>query len=80
MKVQVLKVFSDSKLMVNQLNGEFQVKEPILQKYVDKIRVMKERFKKPQFIYIPRERNEIAYLLSKLCNIDENVGMENVVR
>lgn len=31
MKAKELKVFSYSKLMVNQLNGEFQVKEPIFQ-------------------------------------------------
>lgn len=30
MEVQVLNVFKDSKLMINQLNGESQVKEPIL--------------------------------------------------
>ena len=41
--------------MVNLLNEEFQVKKPILQKYIDKIRVMKERFKKLEFIYIPKE-------------------------
>jgi len=32
MKVQVLIVFNVSKLMVNQLNGEYQVKETILQR------------------------------------------------
>lgn len=53
MKVQVLIVFNVSKLMVNQLNGEYQVKETILQR-VD--------------------------LLSKLSNIEEHEGMENIVR
>jgi len=42
MEVQVLKVFSDSKLIINQLNGEYQVKKLILQKYVNKIGVIKE--------------------------------------
>ena len=43
MEVQVLKVFSNSKLVVNQLNGEYLVKEPILKKYVHKIGVIKEK-------------------------------------
>lgn len=73
------KVFNNFKLLVNQLNREFHVKEPIFQKYAIKIGVIKERFKKMEFIYIPREKNLKADLLSKLSNIEENVGMENVV-
>lgn len=73
------KVFNNFKLMVNQLNRAFHVKEPIFQKYAIKIGVIKERFKKMEFIYIPREKNLKADLLSKLSNIEENVGMENVV-
>ena len=57
--------------MVNLLNEEFQVKKPILQKYIDKIRVMKERFKKLEFIYIPKEKNEKADLLLKLRKLDD---------
>lgn len=54
MEVQVLKVSSDSMLMINQLSREYQVKEPILQKYIHKIGVIKEKFKKLEFIYIPK--------------------------
>lgn len=55
MKLQVQKVFSNSKLMVNQLNRGYQVKELIMERYVDKIGLLKEKFKKLEFAYIPRE-------------------------
>lgn len=79
MEVQMLKVFSDSKLMINQMNEEYQVKEPIMQKYIDKVKVIKEKIKKLKFIYILREKNARVNLFSKLSSIEEHVGMENVV-
>lgn len=36
-EVQVLKVSNEPNLLLNQLNGEYQVKEPILQKYIKKL-------------------------------------------
>lgn len=78
-EVQVLKVFSDSKLMVNQSNVEYWVKELILKRYVKKIREIKERFKKLVCAYIPREENTRADILSKPSNIKEHRGMGNVI-
>ena len=65
--------------MINQMNEEYQVKEPIMQKYIDKVKVIKEKIKKLKFIYILREKNARVNLFSKLSSIEEHVGMENVV-
>lgn len=60
--------------MVNQLNGEYQVKEPILQRCVEKIGLIKEKFKKLEFAYILGEENDRDDLLSMLSNIEEHDG------
>jgi len=53
--------YSDSRLMVNQLNGLFKVKAGHIREKIMKIRVLEAKIKLP-IIYknIPREKNEKA--------------------
>lgn len=54
-------VFSDSKLMVNQVNGLFKVKESRIRDFIFKIRGLENEINKPiAYIQIPREQNAIA--------------------
>lgn len=53
--------FSDSRLMVNQVNGLFKVKNGKIKEYVLKIRVLEQEINLPiSYSYVPREKNTEA--------------------
>jgi len=54
-----IKMFSDSKLVVNQLNGVWRVKKEHLQKEIDEIFRIIKYFKKIKFFFVPRTNNFI---------------------
>jgi len=55
---------SDSQLLVRQLNGDFQVKDPLLLQYYYKVRTVMEKFEKLKVVHVRREHNARANLLS----------------
>lgn len=56
--------FSDSRLMVNQVNGLFKVKQGKIKEYILKIRGLEQEIKIPiAYHLIPREQNREADLL-----------------
>ena len=56
-----IEVFSDSRLMVNQVNGIFKVKEARLRDFIFKIRSLETEIGSPiSYKDIPREQNTIA--------------------
>ena len=56
-----IEVFSDSRLMVNQVNGIFKVKEARLREFIFKIRALEVEIGLPiSYKDIPREQNTIA--------------------
>ena len=59
-------VYSDSSLMVNQLNGLFKVKNAAIREFVFKIRILEGEIGAP-IVYknIPREKNQTADSLVK---------------
>jgi len=67
-KYQLSKInfFSDSRLMVNQVNGLFKVKNGKIKEYMLKIRGLEQEIKLPiSYSYVPREQNVEA---DKLVN------------
>jgi len=61
-----LTVFSDSQLLVNQMNGSYRVKMPHLLELHDQIRNLIERNRiQFQIHYIPREKNREADHLAR---------------
>jgi len=59
-------VFSDSSLMVNQLNGLFKVKNAVIRELVLKVRVLEGEIKTPIiYKHILREKNQLADSLVK---------------
>ena len=59
--VDKIQVFSDSRLMVNQVNGIFKVKEARLRDFVFKIRALEAEIGLPiSYKDIPREQNTVA--------------------
>ena len=70
-KAKKIKVYMDSKLVVEQVNGNYKIKEPILKKLYWQIRdLILETGGNIEFIHIPRIKNKQA---DKLANqaIDE---------
>jgi ribonuclease HI len=68
MEVTDLRVKSDSQLVTNQVSGEFQTRDPQLTKYLEKVNKLAKCFNSFQLIYVPREQNARADLLSKLAS------------
>jgi len=57
----IIKLFSDSNLMVNQLNGVYKVKKGHIREFVMAIRILESEINIPiVYKYIPREENAVA--------------------
>jgi ribonuclease HI len=60
-----IQFFSDSELMVRQLNKEYRVKDANIQAVHQNIQKLSSAFKKVTYSYVPRSENQIA---DQLCN------------
>ncbi|GKC22768.1 reverse transcriptase domain-containing protein, partial [Tanacetum coccineum] len=72
MKVQVLKVTVDSKLVACQSNGEFVASSDGMAKYLAKAKELSVLFKKFSIENVPRNLNQKADVLSKLASVAFN--------
>jgi ribonuclease HI len=68
MEVTDLRAKSDSQLVNNQVSGEYQTKDPQLMKYLERVNKLKGQFNTFELIFVPREQNSRADLLSKLAS------------
>jgi len=59
--------FLDSELVVKQLNGEYQVRNPRLERLWLKVRELQQHFQKVTFNHVPRTDKNIAEV-DKLAN------------
>lgn len=55
-----LKFYTDSLLVVNQLNGKFRVKNSRLEELIRKIKAFEKHFLQVSYDHVPRERNKLA--------------------
>ncbi|KAL0458431.1 UNVERIFIED_CONTAM: hypothetical protein Slati_0470300 [Sesamum latifolium] len=67
-----LLAYSDSQLIVKQVNGEYEAKEESMMQYLQQIEELKTKFKSFQLHQIPREENIKADSLSKLASALED--------
>ncbi|VFQ69153.1 unnamed protein product [Cuscuta campestris] len=79
MKIKHIHLKSDSKLAIGQLKGEMEAKEGRLKKYRDCAKTLLGQFESYELIYVPREENEEADMLAKLCRTIP-IHMEGMVR
>ncbi|XP_070054382.1 uncharacterized protein [Nicotiana tomentosiformis] len=63
---EVIEGKCDSLLVVNQVNGMFEVKEEQMRRYLDKLQVMLHRFKEWTLQYVPRDQNSKVDALANL--------------
>ena len=71
---------SDSQVMVGQVNEEFEVKEPLLQRYYHAAKNSIARFSKAPLEHIPREDNKRADILSKLSVTKKKSHQRSVIQ
>ena len=69
--VKNLLIQSDSKLVVEQIKGEFETKEERMQKYLRLTRHLTREFDEVEFIQVPRNQNALADEISKLASTEE---------
>ncbi|KAL0437677.1 UNVERIFIED_CONTAM: Ribonuclease HI [Sesamum radiatum] len=67
-----LLAYSDSQLIVNQIEGTFKAKEESMIQYLQQIKELRTSFDQFQIIQIPREENVKADCLSKLASALED--------
>lgn len=65
-QIEEIRCFSDSQLMVCQLNGEYKIKNLSIKYLAEQVKKIEDSFKKPVLhIHIPREQNQLADSLVK---------------
>ncbi|GKV15178.1 hypothetical protein SLEP1_g25980 [Rubroshorea leprosula] len=68
LKLSAIQVYSDSQLVVNQINSICEVIDPVMVKYVALVAELKCKFQKLCLSKIPRTENEQADSLSKFAS------------
>ena len=58
--VDELEVISDSELLVNQMRGDYKVKNETLRELVTEANALADRLRKVRYTAVRRERNELA--------------------
>lgn len=74
LKIKSLKVFSDSELLVKQLNGLYKIKDRDLKILFEKIKVLLLDFTAVNFTHIPRLQNKRADALVNWALDHRTVG------
>ena len=70
-----LEVFSDSQLLVRQLNGQYRVKHPVMQRLHARAVALRERIGAVVIRHVPREENRRAdRLAQRAMNLRRTVG------
>lgn len=71
---------SDSKLTVNQVKREYQVKDPLLLKYFHRVSALMTDFEEVEVSHIRREENTQADVLSKLSSDKSKKGLSTLIQ
>jgi hypothetical protein len=75
----MISLCSDSQLVVSLIKGEYQSREPLLQRYLAKVKESLLGLSKFEIKHIPREENSCADLLSKLASTKSSSTLKSMV-
>ena len=78
MGAQSLLAKNDSQLVIGQVTGEYQAKDPRMVAYLRYVEVLKSAFAAFKLVHLPREQNARADLLAKLASSGKG-GRESTV-
>ena len=62
-----VKVFSDSRLIIGQVKGEFEAKDERMQGYLSQVKCLQSEFESFDLLHIPRSGNAHADSLAMLA-------------
>ncbi|XP_070032734.1 uncharacterized protein [Nicotiana tomentosiformis] len=77
---EVIEAKCDSLLVVNHVNGTFEVREERMQRYLDKLQVTLHRFKEWTLQHVPRDHNSEADALTNLGSSNNELDSGAVVQ
>ncbi|KAG8488270.1 hypothetical protein CXB51_018004 [Gossypium anomalum] len=77
-KIRVLEVYGDSALVVYQLKGEWETRDPKLINYRELVRDLIKVFDDIIFFYLSRDENQMADALATLASMIRVNGQENM--
>ncbi|XP_057426101.1 uncharacterized protein LOC130719494 [Lotus japonicus] len=78
--VQKLYIKGDSQLVVKQVRGEYQVKDPQLSKYLEIVQRLMQAIEHVRIEHIPRSQNECADALAKLASTGRLGNYQTVIQ
>ncbi|XP_025670714.1 uncharacterized protein [Arachis hypogaea] len=75
-----LEVCSHSQVITSQVNGSYQARDSLLQKYLDRVKGLSKQFEEVTVQHVRRERNTRADLLSKLASTKPGTGNRSLIQ
>ncbi|XP_015936371.1 uncharacterized protein LOC107462306 [Arachis duranensis] len=78
--VTKVEVCSDSQVVTSQVSGSYQARDPLLQKYLEKVKEMTSQFQEVTIQHVPREMNTRADLLSKLASTKPGASNRSLIQ
>ncbi|XP_029145244.1 uncharacterized protein [Arachis hypogaea] len=75
-----LEICSDSQVVTSQVNGSYQARDSLLQKYLEKVKDLSQKFEEVTIHHVPRERNTRADILSKLARTKPGEGNRSLIQ
>ncbi|XP_057517925.1 uncharacterized protein LOC130798845 [Amaranthus tricolor] len=76
---KILSAFSDSQLIVGQVNGEFEAKDESMKMYLQQVKEFVQKFDKFTLVHIPRSQNAQADSLAKLASSAETSVARDII-
>ncbi|XP_016740227.1 uncharacterized protein Mb2253c-like [Gossypium hirsutum] len=68
-KIKILEVYGDSVLVIYQLKGEWETRDPKLIRYLKLVLELIQEFDSITFQYLPRDENQMADALATLASM-----------
>ncbi|XP_025661266.1 uncharacterized protein [Arachis hypogaea] len=75
-----LEICSDSQVVTAQVNGSYQARDSLLQKYLERVKELGKQFEEVTVQHVPRKRNTRADLLSKLASTKPGTGNRSLIQ
>ncbi|XP_072081107.1 uncharacterized protein [Arachis hypogaea] len=75
-----IEVCSDSQVVTSQVNGTYQARDPLLQKYLEKVKELSKQFEEVTIQHVSREKNTRVDLLSKLASTKPGAGNQSLIQ
>nr|XP_012466222.1 unnamed protein product [Gossypium raimondii] len=77
-KIKVLKVYGDSALVIYQLKGEWETRDPKLISYRKMVLELIDEFDDITFCYLPRDENQMVDVLATLASMIQVKKLEDM--